>query len=119
MAGRLYCNGAGPVLTSDNLALHANWGTGATVAIATGSNDQRGTLTVTSKTTSKGASPTITVTFNRAYGTTPVVVVCKGDAVDTEEFAVTEVSTTGFVVTLVGTPSGGDVAYAVNYFVVG
>ena len=119
MPGRLYCDGAGRELVDADLTLHANWGTGAVATIADGSNDQRGSISINSETTSVGASPTVIVTYAQAWSHAPFVIVCKGDAADTEEFAVTASTTTAFTVQLIGTPSGGDVDYAFNYFVVG
>jgi len=117
MPGRLYADGASPVIEAADLTLHANWGTTPAVTIATGSNDQRGSISINTNAT-VGANPTVIHTFKRAYAHAPFVIVCKGDADDTEEFAVTAVSATAFTVQLVGTPTQ-DVDYAFNYFVVG
>jgi hypothetical protein len=53
------------------IALSAGWGTTASVAVDSGSRDQRMSFTVTSAGTGQGASPTITITFTNGTWTNP------------------------------------------------
>lgn len=63
----------GTVVTSSNFALGAGWGSTATLEVASGSNDQRGSITVTSSGTGQAqATATVTLTFrDGAYSATP------------------------------------------------
>lgn len=75
--GRLDGSNANPV-TAANIALGAGWGnTPATVTVASGSTDQRGSCTVTSKGTGQSqATATVTLTFvDGAYEKTPFAIV--------------------------------------------
>lgn len=67
----------GTALAQANVALGAGWGTTATVAIAAGSNDQAGILTVTSAGTGQAqATANITITFaDGAYAAVPRAVI--------------------------------------------
>jgi len=118
MPGRLYGNNTSTDLTAAQVVANANWGSAATVAITSGSNDQRGTIAVTASTTTPGANPTVVVTFSTAWESTPFVVVCKANVVTALPFAVTAVSTTSFTVTFIGTPVDTNVN-SFSYFVVG
>jgi hypothetical protein len=101
MPGRINANTASRALVAGDVALGVGWGDGAVVlAIASGSNDQRGAFTVTSVGSNQAqATATVTVTFAQAYEDVPVVVACRGggDAGPTTKVAVSSRTATGFV----------------------
>lgn len=109
-------DGAGPDLAAADVAL-AGFGTGASVAVAAGSNDSRGKLSITAGTT-PAADATATVTFKRAKVAAPAaIVVTRGDADQAAgEFRVSAISATDFELTFEGTAVATEV-YDV-YFVV-
>lgn len=63
----------GTLVTAAAFALGAGWGTTASVAVAAGSNDQRGIITITSAGTGQAqATANVTLTFvDGAYAATP------------------------------------------------
>lgn len=63
----------GTALAAANIALGAGWGTTASTAIGTGSNDQAGVLTITSAGTGQAqATANVTITFaDGAYAAVP------------------------------------------------
>lgn len=86
--------------SASDFALGAGWGGTATAVLATGSTDQRGTLTITaSATTPAQATATVTHTFaDGAYASAPFaqVIVTSTSSID-EGHVVTTTSTTGGV----------------------
>lgn len=103
----------GTALAAANFALSAGFGTTATVsAVATGSTDMAGEITITSAGTGQGASPTCTLTFaDGAFrdeasgaGLAPLAFVQRnGGSQLTVDFTWATTSTT-LVLTLGGTP---------------
>ena len=102
MPGRIYANTASRALVAGDVALGVGWGDGTLVlSIASGSNDQRGALTVTSVGSNQDvATATVTVTFAQPYEAAPFVLVARGGgtAGPTEKFFVVSTATTGFVI---------------------
>lgn len=111
----------GTALVAGDFALHANFGSGASVS-AIAATDQGGRVTITTGTTA-GANPTATLTFKGGTWTNaPAVVVSKGDlvaaAAGNGEWRVTSVSATQAVFTFDGTPSDST-AYVFDFIVMG
>jgi hypothetical protein len=75
-AGRLD-GSIGTAVASGDFALGVGWGTTATLAVSTGSNDQRGEVTVTSSGTGQAqATATVVLTFkDGAYAGKPFALV--------------------------------------------
>jgi hypothetical protein len=96
----------GTGLVAGDFALSAGFGTTASVAVASGSKDVRGAITVTSAGVGQAANPTITLTFkDGAFPAAPFAVVARaGGSQRTVPVEVTTVSTTQLVATFLGTP---------------
>lgn len=71
--GRLDGSIGTATVAASHIAIGAGWGTVATVTVAAGSTDQRGSCTVTASTTGVSqATATVTLTFaDGAYASTP------------------------------------------------
>ena len=71
--GRLDGSIGTALVAATHVALGAGWGGAATVVVAAGSNDQRGSLTITASTTTPAqATATVAITFaDGAYAGTP------------------------------------------------
>ena len=108
----------GTALAAADLALSAGWGTGATVAVAAGSTDTRGQITVTVG-TAPGANPTITLTFkNGAFAAAPFAL-AKQEGGTQAITALTESTTlTTLVITFQGTPIAGNTV-VINWMALG
>ena len=66
----------GPVPT---ISLDVSWGTTASAAFTSGSNDLRGRVTITSGGTSQAINSVATITFARPFATAPfAIVTCAG-----------------------------------------
>ena len=118
--GRLSCE-VGTDLVAGNVALGAGWATEGAVAIAAGSNDVAGLLTVTCGATSPAqATATITVTFaDGAYNAAPFIIATVTSNSSIDEGHVTWSSTTtGFVLTFSVLPVSTKV-YKFTYAVIG
>jgi len=83
----------GTAAVAGDFALGAGWGNTASAAVTTGSNDQRGTLTVTSAGTGQSqATATVVHTFSDgAYASAPhpIVTVTSTSAIDEGHVTVT------------------------------
>lgn len=67
---------AGTAIVAGDLSIGAGWGSTATVSIAAGSTDQRGSFTITANGTGLAAFPTMSLTFHDGTWTTaPFVIV--------------------------------------------
>lgn len=77
----------GTALAAGNVAIGAGWGTTATAAITTGSNDQRGQIVVTSSGTGQAqATATVVITFaDGAWASAPwaIVTTTNDNSIDT------------------------------------
>lgn len=106
-----------PDLAASDIALSAGWGTGPALAIAAGSKDHRGRLSITAGTV-PGANPTVTVTYKTPYAAAPFVVGARGDVVapTTGVWVVTTRTATQVVFTFIGTPVAASV-YVLDYAV--
>ncbi|HXF71610.1 MAG TPA: hypothetical protein VNO79_03255 [Actinomycetota bacterium] len=111
--GRVVAGTEDTELAAADVTLGGAWGTSPSVAVAAGSKDHRGRITVTSGSGTPGANPTVTVTFKRAFASAPFVVVSKGDT-GAGTWVVTSRSTTAFTATFVGTPAAST-AYVLDY----
>lgn len=100
------------------VAAGAGAGTSPTVALATGSSDEFGTVTITAG-TSPAAGTLATVTFSEAYPSTPAVaLVFENDSQATQLGVYATVSTTAL--TIKGRTAGTlSDAYIISYIVVG
>ena len=94
----------GTALTSSDVALGAGWGTTPVLAITSGSNDQRGRLTITCDATAAQATATVTITFSDgAWASAPFAqaqVFSDNAITDSGSIRVTSTSTTTLVLTL-------------------
>lgn len=121
-AGRL-SGSIGTAAVAGDFTLGAGWGGGAVPVVTTGSNAQRGTVSVTATTTTP-AQATATIAFvfpDGAYASAPFVKLksstnSTGEE-DTGRFALTAVSTTGFTVTYSILPVDTFV-YVLHYLVI-
>jgi hypothetical protein len=103
---KLDASQAGRALVAGDVAIGAGWGTVATKAIRSGSNDARGAITVLATTTGLDVTTsTVTVTFAKAKSIIPVVKVSRDNGDEaavpdtiTKGFLVVSTSKTGFVV---------------------
>lgn len=104
-------------LAAADVTVSAGWGTGPTVAPATGSKDHRGRVSITAQAT-PGANPTVQVTFKRAFASAPFVVVSRGDIVAPTAgvWVVTARTTTSFTATFIGTPVAASI-YVLDWLV--
>ena len=68
---------AAPVISTD-FAISAEWGSGASLAVAAGSNNLRGQVTVTAGSAPSPAG-TITLTFNPPFSATPFAIAQRND----------------------------------------
>lgn len=117
VGSKINADGAGPDITSADVAISAGWGGTASVAVLAGSNDTRGKLTVTASAT-PAADPTITVTYDKAKEAAPFVFAQRCDEDQAAgDFRVSDITTTTFVITFEGTPVAAEV-YEVEYLVV-
>ncbi len=100
----------------------STWGSTASVAVDSNSNDHRGQVTTTNGGTGEAAGATCTITFDKAYAQTPFCIVSIGGGTahvlaDPQDFTYV-VSTTGIVITSLDEP-GSDETVIWNYIVVG
>lgn len=122
MPGRLNADTASRALVAGDVAIGAGWGGTATVAVTTGSNDQRGQIVVTaSATTPAQATSTVTLTFAQPYAQTPfaVVVEAENDAAVPEEGPVDIIATTTSLVWKAGVIPVATKIYKYTYIVMG
>jgi hypothetical protein len=99
----------GTALVAGDFALHANFGSGASVSVAANSTDSRFEITLTAG-TGCGANPTITLTYkDGAFPVAPfgVVQAWNNASLARVDTALTRGSTT-LVITFVGTPTDGN-----------
>lgn len=102
-AGRLD-GSIGTALVAGDITLGAGWGTTPILAITSGSNDQRGTLTITCDATAAQATATVAITFSDgAWASAPfakAMVHSDSAITDTGHIRVTTVTTTVLTLTL-------------------
>lgn len=107
-------------LGSGDVAIGVGWGTTATAAITSGSNDVAGQIVVTSSGASQAqATATVTITFTSAYASTPrcvLVTTTNDNSIDTGHATYT-VSTTSLVLTFSVLPVDTKI-YKLNYLVI-
>lgn len=118
MPGRLTGDGASRAIVAGDVALGAGWGGTATVAVTTGSTDQRGQLVVTaSATTPAQATSTVTLTFAQAWEAAPFafVVEAANTQVATGENVIDIVTTTTTLVFKHGVLPVAAKVYTFNY----
>lgn len=109
----------GTAHVAGDYALSGGFGTTASVAVATGSNDSRGRITITSAGTGQGANPTCTLTFkDGAWPAAPIAVVCRGGGSQNTIPVDVTTTTTTMVITFRGTPVAAE-TYVINYTVEG
>lgn len=111
----------GTAAVAGDFALGAGWG-GSTKAVTSGSNAQRGTLTITGVTGGGLAQATATVVFtfpDGAYASAPFVFTSSSNdnSIDTGRFAVTSVTTTAVTWTFSVAPVNAKI-YKLHYEVV-
>lgn len=97
--------GLGTTIVPGDITL-TGWGTGATVALGTGSNDSAFSMNITAGTT-PSANPTASFNFkDGAWANTPVCTVARGElnAPTTAFFTADALTTTFFQTTFAGTP---------------
>lgn len=110
-------------LQTDHVAgdyvLSAGWGTTASVAVVSGSGDNRARFTVTSAGTGQAANPTITLTFkDGAYAAAPFAVVVRNGGSQLTIAQDWTTSTTTWVMTWRGTPVAAE-TYTFELMVIG
>lgn len=111
----------GTAAVAADFALGAGWGA-STVAVASGSNAQRGQITITCATGGGLAQATATCTFtfpDGAYASAPWVIPfsTNDNSIDTGRWAVTTRSTTSVVLTFSVLPVNAKI-YVMNYLIV-
>lgn len=107
-----------PVVAAD-FALSAGFGTTASVAPASGSNDAVGQITITSAGTGQAANPTATLTFkDKGWLAAPVAVVARGGGSQLSVPVLVTCTATTMVITFVGTPVAAE-TYVINYHTIG
>lgn len=102
-------------------ALSGGFGSTASVAVAAGSTDSRGKITITSAGTGQGANPTATLTFkDGTWGSAPLgAFVCRGGGSQLSiPVIVSSVSATQLVLQFIGTPVAAE-TYVIYYGVEG
>ena len=104
-------------LVAGDVAIGAGWGTTATKAITSGSNDVAGQIVVTSSGASQAqATATVVITFTTAYATAPrtvIVTTTNDNSIDTGH-ATYSVTTTALTITFSLLPVDTKV-YKFNY----
>lgn len=103
--------GGTPVVAAD-FALSAGFGSTASVAVAAGSTDRKGRITITSAGTGQGANPTCTLTPKDAYDAAAIAVLTtRGDEAGDDQLSVPftgRLSAGTIVFKFVGTPVVAD-----------
>lgn len=117
--GRLDAS-SGTALAAGNVAIGAGWGTTATAAITSGSNDQAGQIVVTASGASFAqATATVVITFaDGAYASTPrcvLVTTTNDNSIDTGHCTYS-VTTTALTITFSLLPVDTKI-YKINYAV--
>ena len=117
-AGRIV-QSVGTEAVGTDFALSSGFGTTATVAVSSGADDSRGTLTVTAGGLGFSPNPTITVNFkDGAWINPPVVVACRSGG-DQPTVPVAALATSvSMTFTFLGTPADGE-HYLLSYIVLG
>lgn len=109
----------GTALVAGDFALHANWGSTASVAVATGGKDNKFQITVTSAGTGQGANPTVVLTFkDGTFTVAPVAVVCRGGGSQNTLPVFCTCTATTLTITFVGTPVAAE-TFIINGHVLG
>jgi hypothetical protein len=109
----------GTATAAGDYALSAGWGNTASVAVATGSNDQRGTITITSAGIGQAVNATITLTFKDGTWTTAPFALAKQEGGTGVISDCTEVaSATTLIITFTGLPVAAS-TYIFTYIVLG
>src|SRR3990172_2356127 len=110
------------VKTGNNYAITFSGTLGATdsgaITVTNPTGAAAGSVAETIKGATLAAGASVAVAFKRLFAHAPFVVVGKYGVADTEKFAVTAASTTGFTAAVNGTPSINTV-YGFSYFAVG
>lgn len=98
-----------PIAAAD-ITISAGWGATATKGVVAGSSDLCGAVQVTAGGAGLAANPTITLTFkDGAFPVAPIPVLSRaGTGQPTLQFNWTS-GTTALVMTLIGTPAGGEI----------
>lgn len=117
---RISHNGMMAEHVAGDYALSAGFGSTASVAVTTGSNDRRGRITITSAGTGQGASPTCTLTFKEgAFEVAPFAMVKRSSLGSQPTIEVSwTTTTTTLVMTFVGTPVAAE-TYAIDFTITG
>lgn len=116
---RRHLSTQGTVTVAGDYVLSAGWGATASVAVATGSRDSRGRITVTANGAGLAANPTITFTFkNGAYGAAPFAIVKRNGGTGATTEPTWATATTTLTMTWPGTPVAG-LTYIFEYLVAG
>jgi hypothetical protein len=93
-------------------------GSGGTAALASGSTDLRGQISLTSG-SSPSAGSVVTVSFaGGAFATSPIVMICYAGLHVANQITVYRTSTTAFTINMVNAPAPST-NYLINYIVVG
>lgn len=110
--GHLISSGSAPTAGAIS-----NCGTSPSLAIASGSTDARGMVTLTTGSGAPTTSCTAVVTFANAYGAVPYVVV-SSDAAQVAVPIVSATATGSFTIGFNGTAPLASTAYAISYIVI-
>jgi hypothetical protein len=95
----------GTALVSMDFGLSAGWGSTASVAVGANSDDQRGTITITSAGTGQVPNPTVTLTFkDGAWAVAPFALTKMEGGTGALTTLTESTTTTTLVFTFVGTP---------------
>jgi hypothetical protein len=107
---RIHMN-QGTALVTGDLTISAEWGDTATKALWSGSNDQRGRLSITANGSGITDDPTVTVTYtDGVFDNATVVIVTRGDvaAPDTARWSIVAQAANLFTAKFVGLPVAGN-----------
>lgn len=110
--------GGTPVVAGD-FALSAGFGSTASVAVAAGSTDRKGRITITSSGTGQGANPTCTLTPKEPFDAGHHPFVTRGDESGDDQLAIpftAKIAAATLVMKFVGTPVAAD-TITVDYVV--
>lgn len=107
----------GHTVAAVDIGTLTGWGTGATVAVRSGSNVYRGEATFTAGTT-PAASPTAILTFPFSFGAAPFVLVNRSGTIagGTSGFTADNITASQVRIQYAGTPSAG-ASYSVQWMI--
>ncbi|MEX0755696.1 MAG: hypothetical protein WD556_11365 [Actinomycetota bacterium] len=110
---------AGAPVVAGDFALSGGFGSTASVAVAPGSTDRKGRITVTSAGSGQGANPTVTLTPKEALDVAAVPFVARGDETGDDQLSVpatAKITAGTLVLKFVGTPVAAE-AFTFDYVV--